>query len=957
MQFYFLSPSIILNMKHSCQPNDNHRQRTQSLTCLTGYQSEGRKSLLLQNIYRAGQRNIPGGKISLRKSASFSTPEQKISRIVVPKRSSPSWMTQKEREVPIIIVSCEDATTNPIQKIRKHRSMPQLIHGTATSSQDSLFSQEERMRIKSTILDVPDILRNNRSSALYENKTESAEQILDNPYLSSNEEVEARMTNEDENTAASDLLKDLSDSNLTEPNYTEDDEDQAMLIIAQKKRITSSNTITQSAKPRIVFNDELSKWREQGRVTPECFSEQEKDSVETEILSSESDEKEIMSKSKSFSVDLPYSHSITENTSDEIYERLRPLSDSLQKDWTSSDHWKRLNNKRKIDLSHALCGDSQDSRVEVLMTPEPCEVQHGKESPSFPKRFSDDPSRRTMLSSVKSAKESPFKGTLQEKLKRPQKKKIPSIDIPPVDIFKKEQNKSSNDGWKRSPLTPKSSQFFTEVNPDNNLRDALAAWEVLQKQYEKGNTNNQAARRRSMTEGNVNARRNLPNFQEIYHAEKKSNKDIVYLDQSLNLDSSNSEDQQQKRSSMSRGRQWLFNRIRQNELNKQRNKTNASREAKSCIPEQTSEILASSWVRQSLMEYDSVGGHDDTVHTPIQIEPISSHSFTQEARQIYLQLQAKEEQRRKKELENLGMLIAWGKISIDEQHEREGMFEENRQMRDLSGLFGQTSQDSAKGQRRRIRKTASDNGALHQRLIGDAQQSELTSSKTAEARPKPPLKSQSTQKLTKKNSTSALKEPPPLPKKPSPQKLRKDAESYSYTPPVTNDMLPGTQSSIGHPINSLINESLSDKPRSIIPDDKPNNEANTELELDAFLIEVDRTFRTTDTMKNFRKTTTFTSSLPPPLPPQNNHSLKVTSNKEQNISKSHRRNSLSHLFKWKLIKSDDQQNVQAKHSNQMNESTALQSQRNLTSSSTKLHQRSKSNLIQLLARHKGESAT
>ncbi|PWN36046.1 uncharacterized protein FA14DRAFT_51243 [Meira miltonrushii] len=950
-------------MKRSCEPNDTHRQRTQSLGCPVGYQNEGRKSLILQSSYRAGQRGITGDQIRLRKSASFYTPETKISQIVVPKRSSPSWMTPKEREVPIIIVSCEDPPANPVQKIRKHRSMPQLIHGPDNSSQDSLFSQEERMRIKSTILDIPDILRNDRSSAFYENRAESVEQIPDNTNSPSQEEFQASITNEDDSTAASDLLKDLSEANLLEPNYTEDDEDQAMLIVAQKKRITSSNTVSQSTKPRIVFNDELSKWREQGRITPECTSDREKGSVETEILSSENDEKEIKSKSKSFSVDQPYMRSITEDTSDEIYERLRPLSDSVQKDWTSSDHWKRLNNKRKVELSQAMGGDSQDSRVEVLMTPEPCDVQHGKESPSFPKRFSDDPSRRTMLSSVKNPKESPFKGTPQEKRKRPPKKKIPSIDIPPVEISKKEHDTSSNDGWKRSPLTPKSSQFFTEVNPDNNLRDALAAWEVLQKQYRKGNANNQAARRRSMTESDVNVRRNLPNLEDIYHAEKKSNNNIVHLDKSLTLDSNNSDEQPQKRSSMSRGRQWLINRMRQNDLIKQRNKANAAKEAKSRIPEQTSEILASSWVRQSLMEYDTIGDHDDIVQAPIQIEPASSHAFTQEARRIYLQLQAREEQRRKKELENLGMLIAWGKISVDDQNEREGMFEENRQTRDLSGLFGheQKSQDSSKSQRKLIRKTASDNGTLHHRIVADAPQSEPSPSKTADAKSKPPLKSQfsanPTQKVSKKNSSNALKDPPPLPKKPSSQKLKKDADSStSYTPPVTNDILPGSQSSIGHPINSLVNESLSDKPRSIVPDDKANNEANHELELDAFLIEVDRTFRTTDTMKNFRKTTNFTSSIPPPPPPPNNENVNETSQKQQNNSKSNRRNSLSHLFKWKLIKSDDQQNAQAKGSNQPNESTASQSQRHLNAS-TKLHQRSKSNLIQLFARHKVENAT
>lgn len=645
-------------MKDLCDSNDSFGYTT------SHHQSEGKKDLLLRKNSTSRQDCFIRNQRESRKVISFRTLDPKPN--ISPKRSSPSWMTGKE--VPIIIVSSDDTPMQHVRMIRKHRSMPQLVRSLATSSQGSIFNNDERMRMKSSISNISELSQEDQSSVVYaENRFEPIEQIQDE--------------------------YDLTESHLLEPNYTEDtdDENQVELVVAHKKKITPSYAISRSAKPRIVFMDGLNKWKEQSRSTPDTSSDQENDSIETEILSSNEIEKEVILKSKS--IDLPFLRSITEDTSDENYKRSRPLSfgsDSVQKEWTSSDHWKRLSTRKKIEIPQTSFGDSQDSRVEILMTPEPCDsTPYEKENnSSFPKRFSDDASRISTLSSVLSAKELPSKGKLEEKkIKKPSKKQKPSIEIPPIETSKKEQFNPSLDVWKRSPLTPKSSQFFTEVNPDNNLKDALAAWEVLQKGYKPENTLDSSTRRRSMTEGNIGIAQHLPKFENIDFVEKRSNDDIVHLDKSLGLDynSFDNDQQQHKRTSLSKGRKWFTNRVRNND-----NKRNASQVNEALVPEHTAEILPSSWVRQSLINYDT--NVDDTVHAPIHIKQNSSRSFTQQARNAYFQFQKKEEQKRKKELENLGMLIAWGQISLDEKYDRESIFEENRQMRDLSGLFGQSNQ-------------------------------------------------------------------------------------------------------------------------------------------------------------------------------------------------------------------------------------------------------------------------
>lgn len=241
-----------------------------------------------------------------------------------------------------------------------------------------------------------------------------------------------------------------------------------------------------------------------------------------------------------------------------------------------------------------------------------------------------------------------------------------------------------------------------------------------------------------------------------------------------------------------------------------------------------------------------------------------------------------------------------------------------------------------------IRRTASDQNTLHQRFLTDDEQQNRSnfSNKTADSRAKTTFQSQCIvpSKSSPMNPLKTQTDPPPLPEKASKYQFKKDIQT-SYSPPITNDILPSTQSGIGNPINSLVNESLSDTPRSIAsisPDQKA-----IVPELDAFLIELDQNFRRRDPMRNLHRTT-----------PQNCQAVNGTGQKEQASSKSNRRNSLSNMFKWKSIRVSDQQNLQF---NQMNESTIPIYQKHDTSS-LKLHQRSKSNLIQLFARHKGGSA-
>lgn len=685
-------------------------------------------------------------------------------------------------------------------------------------------------------------------------------------------------------------------------------------------------------------------------------------------------------------------YSMAEETSDEMYERLKPSPELEQNAWTSSDHWKYFAMRRKLEYLQS-CGDSQDSRVEMLMTPEPFDVFHGKESPLFPKRFSDDFSRRAVHSKKENRRgTSAVKGTLQGNKIQTNRSNLTNTDPDPPIIdgdcdspsSSSEEELPCTDGWKRLPLTPKSSKCFTEVNPDNNLRDALEAWDSVQNgnrspQKEEFSTESQT-RRRSMTVGDVGIERQL-HFDDLgeQRIKRKVSDVLVHLDKSFRLDNSLL-DQNSMQSSISRGRQWL-NKLLQHDFNRTASKTptihhNNTRP----VPGLTAEILPSSSVRQSLMNYDLANERedDDIVQLPIRIT-----SKADEERKEYLQNQTKKEQRRKEELDKLRLSIAWDQISIEDPNEREKKFEQNCIAKNLAGMFGQEEvPNSEKQASKMIRKISSDKGALNPRFKSDVQQDELTTnlSKTLETRPKSRPKSQSvsksTQKHSRKGSKSTLKLsndptlPPPLPKKPSMPKFEKGNNEFSYTPPVTSDLLPTSQKGDYRTTNSLINESFSDEPRSIAGTSPEGEiiELNQEVSLDSFLIEVDHTFfHLSDAKKNFTRPNNFslplsqrfTPSAAPSLYPsitETDINMRRRKDDSDQQFKSSRRHSLSQIFKWKSNKVDERQTLPIKQPEIITENTPSFPQKAATSS-RKSHQRSKSHRMQLFARQKGDSFT